>query len=140
MPGSLGVIPGKVAIMVNGNKPGIFRKFWYGVQFIWALIVWIVAPLLVVGRFIVNYQEGGAVLPAVKAVAVEVVYPLKLGFGVVADYWLEKPSAAPTDFEVAAPATPTNCEVAVPATPTNCEVAAPNAPRGEGQGPDSPNG
>ena len=78
--------------------------------------------------------------PAVKAVAVEAVYPLKLGFGVVADYWLEKPSAAPTNFEVAAPATPTNCEVAVPATPTNCEVAAPNAPRGEGQGPDSPNG
>ena len=135
----MGVIPGKVAIMVNGNKPGILRKAWYGVQFIWALIVWIVAPLLVVDRFIVNYQEGGAVLPAVKAVALEAVYPLKLGLGVVADYWLEKPSAAPTDFEVAAPATPTNCEVAVPATPTNCEVAAPNAPRGEGQGPDSPN-
>ena len=129
MPGSLGVIPGKVAIMVNGNKPGIFRKFWYGVQFIWALIVWIVAPLLVVGRFIVNYQEGGAVLPAVKAVAVEAVYPLKLGLGVVADSWLEKPSATPPNFQAVAPA-----------TPTNCEVAAPNAPRGEGQGPDSPNG
>ena len=121
----MGVIPGKVAIMVNGDKPGILRKAWYGVQFIWALIVWIVAPLLVVGRFIVNYQEGGAVFPAVKAVAVEAVYPLKLGFGVVADYWLEKPSATPTNFQAVAPASENN---------------GADAPQGEGQGPDSPNG
>lgn len=122
MPGSLGVIPGKVAIMANGNKPGILRKAWYGVQFIWALIVWIVAPLLVVDRFIVNYQEGGAVFPAVKAVAVEAVYPLKVGFGVVADYWLEKPSAAPSNFQAAS------------------KDEGADAPQGEGQGPDSPNG